>query len=239
MSIFHARDLPCPRCGELVTFPVSDSVNAERRPDLREAILDNSFQAEACPACGESFRVDPGFTYFDPILGLWIHAKSLSELTDWPAAEADTAMTWMISYGIVAPPPVQELGEWITPRVTFGWAALREKILAKLAGIDDATLELAKVGVFEACGREVWSGDLELRLSEVDGDTLIFAWLKGPDEALDSVTELPAAYLDDVEADPEAFAALRAQIVGEFFVDLNRALVVLDEDAPEEPEGEE
>ena len=30
-------------------FRLAASVNADRRPDLREAILEGSFQAETCP----------------------------------------------------------------------------------------------------------------------------------------------------------------------------------------------
>ncbi|MCB9745984.1 MAG: CpXC domain-containing protein [Alphaproteobacteria bacterium] len=237
MSIFKPTVVSCPSCLELTLFEANQSVNADRRPDLRDAILDNSFQQGTCTSCGHSFRLDPDFTYFDQALGLWIYAKPLAALGDWPTHEAKTAEVFMLTYGILAPPVVQAIGEALEPRVTFGWAALREKIVAKQHGIDDATLEVAKVGVMKASGRSVWDDEVELRLSSVDDDELGFVWLKGPTEQLDGLSILPRQYLADVEADPETFAALREKIVGPHFVDLNRALVVEDEEEEEAAAG--
>jgi CpXC protein len=48
MSKFETQTLTCPSCGEAVDFEAVASVNADRRPDLREAILDFSFQRQVC-----------------------------------------------------------------------------------------------------------------------------------------------------------------------------------------------
>ena len=40
MSLFESAKSPCPKCGTPHAFEVVASVNADRRPDLRAAILD-------------------------------------------------------------------------------------------------------------------------------------------------------------------------------------------------------
>ena len=44
MSIFESQDIPCPKCGEQVHVEVNFSVNADRRPEFREAILDGTWK---------------------------------------------------------------------------------------------------------------------------------------------------------------------------------------------------
>ena len=52
MSLFETTKLPCPLCGTEVSFNAVHSVNADRRPDLRDAIIAGTFQQEACSSCG-------------------------------------------------------------------------------------------------------------------------------------------------------------------------------------------
>jgi hypothetical protein len=65
MSIFTDHSLPCPGCDTPVAYEIVQSVNVDRRPELRTAILDGSFQLKTCPSCGTSFRVEPEFIYMD------------------------------------------------------------------------------------------------------------------------------------------------------------------------------
>ena len=87
MSIFKTVELPCPTCATRVSFELVHSVNADRRPDLRQAVLDRSFQREQCPACGLAFRVEPEFTYIDVGRGRFITVWPLSKQGDWKAIE--------------------------------------------------------------------------------------------------------------------------------------------------------
>ena len=65
MSVFHTETVNCPACATPVEFKLVFSVNADRRPDLREAIVAGTFQRQPCPSCGAEFRVDPEFTYME------------------------------------------------------------------------------------------------------------------------------------------------------------------------------
>ena len=82
MSVFTTTQLACPACGTAVTFNLVQSVNAVRRPDLRAAILDRSFQREPCPTCATAFRVEPQFTYLD------MGRKQFFAV--WPASSLDS-----------------------------------------------------------------------------------------------------------------------------------------------------
>ena len=88
MSVFETTAIACPSCGAGVEVELVHSVNAVRRPDLRAAILDRSFQSVACAECGTTFRVEPMFTYLDVKRKQFVAALPASELPDWKAAEA-------------------------------------------------------------------------------------------------------------------------------------------------------
>jgi hypothetical protein len=66
----------------------------------------------------------------------------------------------------------------IEPRAVFGWPALVEKLIARQAGIDDRTLELAKVMALRHGGETPMPGQRELRLVEAGADDFVLAWVR-------------------------------------------------------------
>lgn len=225
MSLFLTEELPCPDCGTAVSFDLVHSVNADRRPDLREAILDRSFQREPCPACGHAFRVEPELTYIDVRRGQWIAAWPASQRADWQALEQASASAFDKAFGADAPGPARTLGEALRPRVVFGWPALAEKLIAAEAGIDDGTLELVKAGVLRSSDELPVGDGGELRLLGVEEDTLVLGRIDAQTEDLRYVLRLPSAAVSEIEADAEAWAPLRADLSAGLYQDLNRALV--------------
>ena len=165
MSVFRSVDVECPGCGTVARVNLVLSVNADRRPDLRDAIVDGSFQRFACASCGTSQRIDPAFTYVDlarkQYVGVWPTARR----GDWQAAAAETQAAFENAYGKAATGKAKDLGAGVQVRAVFGWPALVEKILAAGAGIDDRTLELLKILVMRRSASTPVPGDIELRLS--------------------------------------------------------------------------
>ena len=86
MSIFRTVEVTCPSCEATVPFDLVHSVNADRRPDLREAILDRSFQRQPCPSCGYEFRIEPEFSYMDMRRGQF--------LAVWPSQAVEDFETY-------------------------------------------------------------------------------------------------------------------------------------------------
>src|SRR5947208_2057858 len=139
MSRIHVENIPCPKCNNPVEFGVVASVNADRRPDLRAAILTNTFQVGVCPQCSESFRIEPDLTYLDAARKQWILVLPAHDLAAWPALEQNARSAFERTYGAEAGAVAQELGRGLTARIAFGWPALREKLLCGEHGLDDAT----------------------------------------------------------------------------------------------------
>src|SRR5258706_1624846 len=107
MSIFRTIEAHCPACGTPVDFEVVYSVAADRRPDLREAILDGSFQRQPCTSCGKPFRAEPEFSYMDIANGLYIGVWPIEKRAQWRDSGARTpAGVWReIRDGGPAPAP--------------------------------------------------------------------------------------------------------------------------------------
>lgn len=223
MSVFTKTTMNCPACGSPVAFDLVHSVNAGRRPDLRAAILDRSFQREACPNCGTTFRVEPTFTYRDlprkQFLGVW----PASSLGEWKGCEERTRTAFDAAFGPGS--DGEPLAQGLTARCVFGWLGLNEKLIAHEHGIDDTELELAKLATLRVLGDVKLGRDREFRLVGANDDELIVGWLRTSSEEIDGEFSVPRQILSDIEAAPDTWAALRADVAGDTFVDYRRALV--------------
>jgi hypothetical protein len=227
MSIFQTLTVQCPACNAAVDFELVLSVSADRRPDLREAILDGSFQRETCPSCGTQFRVEPEFTYMDIGRGQYIGVWPLAKRGEWESWADKTRSVFDDALGKNAPPEARAIGSELQVRTVFGWRALIEKILARQSGIDDRTLEVAKLAVMRSGDATPIPGRLELRfIGERDGD-LVFAWVGGHrDEEPEPALSVPRQLIADIEADPAAWQAAREAVAKGDVVDFQREMLV-------------
>jgi hypothetical protein len=226
MSMFQTMKIDCPACGAFVEFKVVQSVNADRRPDLRAAIIDGSFQLEPCPKCGEPFRLDPEFTYVDVGRGQWIAAYPLAKTGQWKELEQLARATFNQAYGPRAPAAAREMGARMKPRIVFGWSALREKLLAADNQLDDVILELVKLAIIRASSRSPLSNETELRFMGIEEDKLVMAWIRARSERLVEWLKPARKVYDDVVANEAGWRALREELSAGLFVDMNRLIAV-------------
>ncbi|MET0429674.1 MAG: CpXC domain-containing protein, partial [Microvirga sp.] len=210
MSIFQTAQLTCPDCGARTEVQRCASVNADRRQDLRTAILDGTFQTAACSGCGARLRLPPHFTYLEVGRKLWIAAEPASEIETWPAIEAHVFQVYDRSFGLGAAPIAQELADGLLPRLVFGWAALREKLVCDELGLDDVTLELLKMSVVRSVDGSPMADGSELRLIGGDAGTLNLQWVVAETEATLAALSVPRGVYDAIAADPAPWAAARA-----------------------------
>src|SRR5437868_3038879 len=178
MSIFRTAQVPCPSCQTAVSFELVHSVNAGRRADLRNAILNRTFQKEKCPACGVAFRVEPEFTYMDLGRGQFLAVWPAAQVAQWQEHEKRSQQAFDTAFGSAAPPEAQVIGKKLTTRTVFGWTGLREKLIVAEAGVDDHTLELAKIGIIRNLDQAPMDGGSELRFLGFDGDSLVLGWFR-------------------------------------------------------------
>lgn len=225
MSIFQPVTLHCPACNTAVEFQGVHSVNADRRPDLRDDILSGTFQHQECPSCGAGFRLDPEFNLVDTQRGEWITAAPLASLSRWRETEERARALFERSYGPDAPEAAQEIGRELHPRITFGWPALREKLLARDHELDDVSLELCKAFIMRSVESPI-SAESELRLLDVEGEILHFGWLAADDGSLGPTLKVERALYEQIAADEEgAWDELRETLSGGLYVDINRLLM--------------
>jgi hypothetical protein len=223
VSLFDIETVTCPACAASVEFEAVGSVNADRRPDLRAAIVDGSFQVQPCPSCGKQFRLDPVLTYIDIGNRQWILVQPAEALAQWSALEQQARATFSQAFGDAAPRPARAIGSQLRVRVAFGWPALREKLLCADNFLDDVSLELMKCALLRGLPNAPMTDDTELRLVGATPETLQLAWLKTANDAPVETLDVPRALYDDVNDD--AWQALRATLEDGPFVDIHRLLV--------------
>jgi hypothetical protein len=222
MSVFNNTEVTCPGCGSEVKFEVVHSVNAVRRPDLRAAILDRSFQRQACPTCGTMFRVEPQFTYLDIKRKQFFAVWPASNVGQWKEFEARSQAAYDKAFGPGSDGAA--LAGGLLARCVFGWLGLNEKLIAQEHGIEDVELEMAKVATLRTLGDVKLGADREFRLVGATDDELIVAWLRTSTEDSEGEYSVPRQLLKDIQAEPEKWAALRADVSGGIFVDYRRVL---------------
>lgn len=225
MSIFQHTVFDCPGCDRALDFELVVSISADRRPDLRAAVLDGSFQRERCPHCGAQFRVHPELTYIDIARGQYIGTWPVAKRRQWQQHAARSQASFDRAFGKDASREAREIGDALTFRVAFGWPALTEKLLARDAGIDDCTLEVAKLAIVSRLESAPLPGQQELRLVATGDDELTFGWMRADGDGLGECLLVPRALMADIERDADAWRELRAAVVGGPVVDFQREML--------------
>lgn len=226
MSIFRTVEAHCPACNTPVDFALVYSVAADRRPELREAIVDGSFQRQPCPACDTMFRAEPEFSYMDLALGLYIGVWPIDKRSDWRACAEETQRVYEDTLGVRASHEAQEIGRKLQPRAVFGWAALVEKIVARRAGIDDALLEIVKAVVMRTLDAMPIPGAQEFRLLRInEHDEPVLGWVRSADGTASGAVKVPRKLFAEIEAEPAKWQALRERVADGLVVDVQREML--------------
>lgn len=222
MSLFQPVNLTCPSCGKLITMDAVGSVNADRRPDLRDDILNNSFQDTRCASCGKTFRLQPNFNYLDAGRGQWIAGMPANRMPQYLTIEDEVSELFAQSYGNKAPPAAQSVGNDLAVRLTFGWPAIREKLLARQNDLDDVVIEMLKLDLLRRLPSVPLAPGIELRLVGVAETMLNFNWVNTATEEEEGEVLVPRELYDKIAEAPDAWAPVRAELSNGPFVDMQK-----------------
>ena len=181
MSFIIAQKAACPTCGVEADMQFPASINADRRPDLREAILDGSLSTQSCRACGEKLSFEPRLTYLDVGGRQWILVEAAEGRADWTEIEQQAIEIYAASFGAEAPEIARGIGALLEPRLVFGWPALAEKLLCRDYGLDDTLLEALKLATLAHGDASNVYDALDLRLTGREGESLVLHWLHPTD----------------------------------------------------------
>ncbi len=225
MSLFIKAIAVCPQCGTKTEVEYAGSVNADRRPDLRLAIQNGTFQAESCAKCDARMRLPASLTYMDMRRGSWILVHGAEALEAWPDKEREALGVFDLAFGARAAKAAQDIGRELAPRLVFGWPALREKLLCADLSLDDTILELMKMAVLRNTPDTPIADELELRLIAGDDTYLELAWIISATEAPISTSQIPKEAYDGIADDLEPWRPLRDAVRGPMFVDMQRILM--------------
>ncbi|HTU27099.1 MAG TPA: CpXC domain-containing protein [Pirellulales bacterium] len=225
MSMFRSVSLSCAKCGSTIPFQAVHSVNGDRRPDLRAAIINGTFQRQPCPGCAAPLRLEPEFVYLDLGRRDWVLVRPADRLTEWAELEKGAHDIFDMAYGPEAPRPARRIGESLRVRVTFGWAAVQEKLLCSELGLDDLILELVKLAVLRTQRTLPLGDDTECRLIGRTEESLLFAWIHAATEETAEMMEVSRGVYDGIATDLRSWQALHAELDGNPFVDIHRLLV--------------
>lgn len=209
--------VPCPNCGIAVGFSLLSTIDAGRDPDLREAILDRTLQQKPCEVCGAAVRPPPAFMYFDRRCSLWVSAHAGTSRAAWQDWEERARTNFQIIAASGSSIGKQMQAEPVRARVTFGWEALREKIIAAEHDIDDVGLELWKYHQATAAG----ASEGECRLQAISGEHAVLAVIAPESEEIIEEMRVPRNVFDQ-RMKSSVDRAVRKRLEQGLYVDVRR-----------------
>lgn len=172
MSTFYPYQARCPSCRHTFVAELARGLHITRLPQIRQQLLDGTFQVFTCPACKQPTVIEATVVYTDFERFEYV-AVETSASAKWQAALArhKTVFRDCFEHG---PPIAHDMGAKFKRRVVYGFRALREKLLLWDAGLDDRVVEAVKADLVDQEGES--PRDVVLRLSRVlEGGHLLFA----------------------------------------------------------------
>ena len=204
MSITETFLIDC-ECGARVEALACLSLNPERHPHLRDALLDRSLHQYVCAACGVTLSIDKKLAYVDLPRHQFYSVATERDRGAERALIEDAIAAWQLALGEHAPVAAQAMFEThkFQLRLCFGLEELREKVVAREEGLDDLAIEILKTELMAANVEWADLGVRTLRLDHVEPDgRLAFRLEQGTD---------PPTVLDvGVLADRARYAELAA-----------------------------
>ncbi|MEH1792458.1 RICIN domain-containing protein [Nostoc sp.] len=156
------------RNGQLIETNLFDSLSMLRTPEKREEIIKGQFHKVATSDGTGEITVEKPFLYTDFERNEVILVKPLSERYTWRKTSAELEQIVKQLPNTVSPP------ENRFKRVVFGLGELREKLVARKAGIDDRAIELFKVLLAYEHPIILQQPRLNINLHTIDEQSLTF-----------------------------------------------------------------
>jgi hypothetical protein len=176
MSQTQAHEVRC-RCGATVSVFCADSINAERHPHMRDAILSRTLHVFQCAACLGTITVDKPVLYVD-LAHRQLYAMHPASERALERQHGDELIeVWSKSVGDTAGAAARALwgGGSFHVRLCYGLEELREKLVAHDAGLRDLVIEALKAEAMAQAEELQKLGVITLRFDGVrDDGQLVF-----------------------------------------------------------------
>ena len=175
MSQTATHEVRC-TCGATLSVFCADSINAERHPNMREAILARTLHVFRCAACLASIAVDKPFIYVDlgrrQLYGVQPPALRAQEREHGQELVEVFERTLGRQAGAAARALFD--ADSFHVRLCYGNEALREKLVAHDAGLRDLPLEALKAELLAGTPALREANVIALHLDRADDRELVF-----------------------------------------------------------------
>lgn len=203
MSITRTQRVTC-RCGAVVEVLVAATLNANRRPQFKRALLDRTLHVFRCGGCGDSLVVERDLLYFDMNRQQMFCMYPRHERAREEELSEQVRIAYQAWLGDRAPKLLQGWGKGFLVRMCFGYEELREKVVIDDAGLSDLVIEALKIDVLTSDPWFEANEVLTLRFDHVEpsGDLAFFPeWLGDPPAAdADDAIMVKRAVYDAIDA---------------------------------------
>ena len=196
MSISLNKVLPCRACGVDIEATTFESINPTRHPFLQDQLLARTLLKRSCDRCGALHNHYDRLIWTDLPGRLCVCILQEDDRPRWPQLENEALAALSVPLRAEGPPAVRLWGDQVRIRLVFGSEELREKVICRLAGLDDRVVEYLKVTlmdrdrgavpVLDACD------DADLRFRFLDRDEPITLPRDRHDQAAARTTDLAA-----------------------------------------------
>lgn len=220
MSTYGPIHVRCSACGAPQLVLVPESANVQRQSYWRDYVLEGSFMRFTCETCGLPFVVERELLYTDLDGGLFVGVFPNHRRADYQACAETIEQAFARALGGEAPLAIRHEFRHVQPRVCFGYAELREKVVCFAAGLDDRVVEALKLTVMEGIPGAAESGVKNLILVDIGAEgALIFAQeMDRPMSPSDPLIQVDRAVYDDLARDRERIALLLPALFSSAYV---------------------
>jgi len=227
MSKFIDTAQTCPHCNAEMTCRIAVSLNVTRSPVYREAILNESFHAFTCAACGKKMLVEEPFIYTDFTRQHWIGVFPRSWESAWALHETSAPEAFQQTMaGPYTPAIARKMAEGFSVRTVFGLSALREKLVMFDAGIDDALLETLKMELMRNNKEIAFHPNYRPLLSSTNDQTIemnVFS-IAADQSPSSQLISVPRSLLDELKNSP-SYTLLKEEFSKGSYADIGRLMI--------------
>ena len=149
MSISFKKVLPCRACDAEIEATTFESINPTRHPFLQDHLLARSLLRRVCGSCGAAHQHYDRLIWTDLPGRLCACVVQEADRPHWARLEKEALSALSVPLREEGPPAVRRWGATVLIRLVFGFEELREKVICRLAGLDDRVVEYLKVTLMD------------------------------------------------------------------------------------------
>jgi hypothetical protein len=145
VSISLNKVVPCRSCGADIEAMTFESINPTRHPFLQDQLLARTLLRRSCGSCGAPHQHYDRLLWTDLPGKLCVCVVQEVDRPQWAQLEKEANIALSVPLRGEGPPAVRRWGAEVLIRLAFGTEELREKVICRIAGLDDRVVEYLKV----------------------------------------------------------------------------------------------